>query len=83
MPLKPLTTKPRDATRFRAYTYRAPLPVTKIRTFANGNTYPICPRCVNTLDREYMSFCDRCGQKLSWHYFTLARTTGSVKDKEN
>lgn len=77
MPLKQLTTKPRDATRLRAYTYRVPLPVTKIRTFDNGDSYPICPRCVNLIDREYMFFCDRCGQKLNWRFFAFARITFS------
>jgi len=69
MPLKLPTTKLREVSRFGAYTYRVPLPVKDVRIFANGNAYPICPRCVNTLDREYMSFCDRCGQKLNWQRF--------------
>ena len=29
-------------------------------------SYPICPRCRTSLEREYQSFCDRCGQALSW-----------------
>ena len=31
--------------------------------------FPRCPRCHLTMDREYMSFCDRCGQKLDWTNF--------------
>lgn len=69
MPLKLLTTKPRKGLRIGVYSYRVPLLVKNVRTFADGNTYPICPRCINTLDREYMSFCDRCGQKLNWQFF--------------
>lgn len=26
-----------------------------------------CPNCDNTLDREYMSNCNCCGQRLWWH----------------
>lgn len=75
MPLKLLTTKPRESTHLGALTYRMPLQVKEIRTFANGHSYPVCPRCANTMDREYMLFCDRCGQKLNWLYFTLATTS--------
>lgn len=28
--------------------------------------YGICPRCGAPLDRDYQSYCDRCGQHLSW-----------------
>jgi len=55
-----------------AITYRIPLPVTKIAVYARNDTYPICPRCSTSLDREYMSFCDRCGQKLNWDLFEYA-----------
>lgn len=26
-----------------------------------------CPNCYAILDREYMQYCDFCGQALSWH----------------
>ena len=55
-----------------AVTYRVPLPVTKVIAFTN-TTYPICPRCDLSLDREYMSFCDRCGQRLNWDYLEYAQ----------
>lgn len=50
----------------RAISYRIPLPVTKVILYSDDTTYPICPRCLISLEREYVSFCDRCGQKLSW-----------------
>lgn len=28
--------------------------------------YYRCPRCCVTLDRDFVSYCDRCGQKLDW-----------------
>lgn len=46
--------------------YRAPMEVTRILKLKNGNFYPVCPRCKITVDREYMKFCDRCGQRLGW-----------------
>lgn len=55
-----------------AVTYRVPLPVTKVIAYAN-DIYPICPRCEVSLEREYMSFCDRCGQKLGWDFFDHAK----------
>lgn len=56
-----------------AIAYRTPLPVTKVIVHTHGNTYPVCPRCAMTLEREYMSFCDRCGQKLNWDLFAYAK----------
>lgn len=52
-----------------AASYRKALAVTEILLFSNGDSYPCCPRCQITLDREYMSYCDRCGQLLGWSNF--------------
>lgn len=27
---------------------------------------PKCPRCSIGIDRDYQSYCDRCGQALDW-----------------
>ena len=46
-----------------------PLTVEKIYCFhcLNGPTsYPVCPNCDISLEREYQNFCDRCGQCLDW-----------------
>ncbi len=56
----------------KAITYRVPLPVTKVLVLPNDTSYPICPKCFVSIEREYMSFCDRCGQKLSWNLFENA-----------
>lgn len=69
MLLKLTTTKPREPSRIGAYTYRVPLLVTERRIFASGDSYPVCPRCACTIEREYMCFCDRCGQKLAWQIY--------------
>lgn len=52
-----------------AMSHLIPRQVTKCRTYRNGNqitSYPVCPRCYISMEREYMAFCDRCGQKLAW-----------------
>lgn len=49
--------------------FREPMLVTRIccyKTFHSKTAYPICPRCSITLDREYQTYCDRCGQRLDW-----------------
>ncbi len=49
--------------------YRIPMPVTELMVFPDclgQPAYYICPRCKLTMEREYMNFCDRCGQRLDW-----------------
>ena len=46
--------------------FRRPMTVRRMRLFANGDCYPVCPRCGLTLERDYQAFCDRCGQHLGW-----------------
>lgn len=75
MPLKLLITKLRENSRLAAYTYRIPLPVKDVLVFDSGNSYPVCPRCASTIDREYLCFCDRCGQRLAWKFYDLANVT--------
>lgn len=53
--------------------YRLSLMVTEIFISADNYTYPVCPRCKTTLEREYQSYCDRCGQKLNWDNFEEAK----------
>ena len=55
--------------------YRFPLSVNTVRAFQtwpDQSTYPVCPRCEHTMEREYQAFCSRCGQKLSWRRFAKA-----------
>lgn len=41
--------------------------------FMGETGYYVCPRCHITLEREFMSFCDRCGQHLDWTDYKAAR----------
>lgn len=52
--------------------YRLPMTVSEIYLYRDRNTYPVCPRCKTTLEREYQSYCDRCGQALNWDKFDKA-----------
>ena len=81
MPLKQKTVKQPNPSIFNAYRYRLPIPVKEILLFDSGNSYPICPRCNSTIDREYMNFCDRCGQRLGWDFFYLAKTVHAPHKK--
>ena len=51
--------------------YRAPMTVTQLRRYGSAYYY-VCPRCKITLDREFMAYCDRCGQCLNWKNYRKA-----------
>lgn len=61
--------------------YRIPKAVRQICVFPSRDAYSICPRCDCLLDREYMNFCDRCGQKLSWRLFRFATIVYAPRKK--
>lgn len=56
--------------------YRAPMCVTEVMVYKSAwmseTGYYVCPRCHITLEREFMSFCDRCGQSLDWRNYKKA-----------
>ena len=55
--------------------YRRPERVVSVRCYRGTHgdiSFPVCPRCRNTMQREYQSYCDRCGQRLSWRDFEKA-----------
>ena len=72
MPLKMVKTKQRNPKVLSMIAYRFPLPVRKVLVYPIGGKYPICPRCDVPIEREYMAFCDRCGQRLNWSIFDFA-----------
>lgn len=53
--------------------YRDPMIVSEIKVLRTGYYFPICPRCDCTMEVEYQSFCDRCGQRLNWNGFLKAK----------
>lgn len=52
--------------------FRIPMKVNEIMVFPTTSFY-VCPRCKVTLDREFVSFCDRCGQMLDWSDYLHAK----------
>lgn len=73
MHLKTTTVKPRKPFYIAAHLYRLPMQVRERMVFLNGDSYPICPRCDALVDREYLRFCDQCGQRLGWEFFDFAQ----------
>lgn len=55
-----------DQRLFSEVCYRIELPVRQRVYYANTDVYPRCPRCGHALDREFMDYCNCCGQKLNW-----------------
>ena len=53
--------------------YRQQMTVTEAMVFSDGYCYYVCPRCNVTVEREFMAFCDRCGQHLGWKDYKKAR----------
>ena len=60
---------------FNVLKYRIAMPVSEVMVFRtlscrDARSYVtgfyVCPWCKITLEREYMSYCDRCGQRLDW-----------------
>ena len=49
-----------------AISFRMPLAVSEFYRMNNGYTYPICPRCHVSFDREFVPYCSHCGQALCW-----------------
>ena len=58
-----------------AHAFRTPMEVGAVRyvrTTAGLTGFAVCPRCRGSLEREYQTFCDRCGQRLDWTGFARA-----------
>ena len=59
-----------------AHAFRRPMEVGAVRyvrTTAGLTGFAVCPRCRGNLEREYQTFCDRCGQKLDWKDYKKVR----------
>ena len=59
-------------------TYRMPMVVKEMVSFYHfpeDNVYYRCPRCQELLPREFVAYCDRCGQCLDWRDYRKAKRT--------
>ena len=57
--------------------YRMGMRVAEVMVIPSGlygeTGYYVCPRCSITMEREFMAYCDRCGQKLDWKHYKKAK----------
>ena len=57
--------------------FRLGMQVTEVMVISSGlygeTGYYVCPRCSITMEREFMAYCDRCGQRLDWKYYKKAK----------
>ena len=81
MLLKQLEQRRTKPSFFDAVSYRVPLPVAEVVVLRSGDGYCVCPRCDSLLDREYMRYCDRCGQHLAWELLDHARVVPAPRRK--
>lgn len=54
--------------------YRIPMRITAIREYhecKDLKSYPLCPRCLQIIEKDYQSFCNMCGQALDWTGYKL------------
>ena len=58
------------------HSFRSPKTVTELvvfqQTFGTASHY-VCPRCKITMEREFMNYCDSCGQRLGWEHAECAK----------
>ena len=59
--------------------FHIPLMVTEIVITGDGERFPVCPFCGMTLEREFLNYCDRCGQKLNWTSFPKSATVHTLR----
>ena len=50
--------------------YRVPKRVRKC-ILLNDSLYAVCPRCGVSIERDYVAYCSRCGQRLNWVGYEL------------
>lgn len=65
--------------------YRFALPVTELMVFETGQRtdyYYVCPRCGVTLEREFLGYCDRCGQHLDWKNYKKVKLVYPGRDRK-
>ena len=67
---------PKQLNLLSALSYRRPMRIRELMVFPDMrpmDSYYVCPRCRITLEREFVRYCDRCGQCLDWAMYEQAR----------
>jgi len=58
-----------------AISYRTPMAIKQIRVIVKDETsFPVCPKCQISLERDYQTYCDNCGQRLKWYGYVKNST---------
>ena len=68
---------------FELAEYRSPMPISEYILYDNyleSSIFYLCPRCDISLEREFQSCCDRCGQRLDWKHYLKAKRRPSQHD---
>ncbi len=72
---------------YRSRSFRAIKPVSDyilIPSATGDSFYYLCPTCRILLPREYMHFCDHCGQHLGWiTYLPCRRKTFHIPGSQD
>lgn len=55
----------------------------KMFDFHTKYTFPICPRCDNTMEYDYQKYCGCCGQKLGWAHYSRAKPRYPGEEKND
>lgn len=62
--------------------YRMELLIKEAVVFPNDFIYYVCPKCHMTLEREFMSYCSRCGQHSCWNEYKKSKVIYPGNQKE-
>lgn len=62
--------------------YRKAQRVDEVLMTDYGQAFPVCPRCKISMEREFMSYCDRCGQRLDWINFPKSAAIRTARDRK-
>lgn len=58
---------------FFQFGFRQQMPISEVMIYSDGTGYYVCPGCHVAMGREFVEFCDCCGQNLSWQHYRKAK----------
>ena len=80
---KPPKTLPEDVGKLKELaSFQIPMKVTEmiaLQIYASQcSLFYVCPRCKISLERDFQSYCDRCGQRLDWKDYKKAKIIDNI-----
>lgn len=75
---KPLKTLPEDIEALKELaSFQIPMKVNELVSLHiyddQDSLFYVCPKCKISLERDFQSYCDRCGQRLDWKDYKKAK----------